>query len=172
MIELQYFEKSDFQQLINWIESPSFMLQWSGPAFEFPLTVEQLETYMENANHEYSDHLVYKVIESNEVIGHLSLGKIDRKHKSARIGKVLVGNQSRGKGIGQQMIHEVLTIAFEELHLHRVSLGVYDFNAPAMACYEKAGFRKEGLLRDIVKMGDEYWSMWEMSILENEWLKM
>lgn len=39
-------------------------------------------------------------------------------------------------------------------------------------CYEKAGFRKEGLLRDSAKIGDEYWSSREMSILENEWLKI
>ncbi len=70
------------------------------------------------------------------------------------------------------MMKEILKIAFEDLHLHRVSLGVYDFNAPAIACYEKAGFKKEGLLRDSAKIGDEYWSSWEMSIIENEWLKI
>jgi RimJ/RimL family protein N-acetyltransferase len=101
------------------------------------------------------------------------LGKIDRKNKSARVGKVLVGDKNtRGKGIGQQMIKEILKIAFDELQLHRVSLGVFDFNVSAIACYEKAGFIKEGLLRDSRKNGDEYWSLWEMSILENEWLKI
>jgi RimJ/RimL family protein N-acetyltransferase len=69
------------------------------------------------------------------------------------------------------MIKEILKIAFDELQLHRVSLGVFDFNFSAIACYEKAGFIKEGLLRDSRKNGDEYWSLWEMSILENEWLK-
>ncbi|MFS0883495.1 GNAT family N-acetyltransferase, partial [Metabacillus niabensis] len=47
-----------------------------------------------------------------------------------------------------------------------------DFNLSAIACYEKAGFIKEGLLRDSRKNGDEYWSLLEMSILENEWQKM
>ena len=38
--------------------------------------------------------------------------------------------------------------------------------------YKKAaGFIKEGLLRDSSKNGDEYWSLWEMSILEDEWMK-
>ncbi len=67
------------------------------------------------------------------------------------------------------MIEEILKIAFKELNLHRVSLGVFDFNYSAIACYEKAGFIKEGLLRDARKTGNEYWSLWEMSILENEW---
>jgi RimJ/RimL family protein N-acetyltransferase len=175
MIELQYFEQADFQQLISWIDSPAFLLQWSGPAFDYPLTEDQLENYIKNANKEDSDTLVYKVIdrETKDVIGHISLGRIDRKSNSARIGKVLVGNQDvRSKGIGQQMITAILKIAFEQLHLHRVSLGVFDFNIAAIACYENAGFIKEGLLRDSSKNGDEYWSLWEMSILEDEWLKL
>jgi RimJ/RimL family protein N-acetyltransferase len=174
MVELKYFERSDFDQLIKWVASAEFLLQWSGSQFDYPLNEAQLEQYIENANHDDSERLVYKVIdtETEEVVGHISLGKIDRKNKSARVGKVLVGeSKARSKGIGQQMIKEILKIAFDELHLHRVTLGVFDFNAPAIRCYEKAGFVKEGLHRDTNKIGDEYWSLWEMSILEDEWLK-
>ncbi len=67
------------------------------------------------------------------------------------------------------MINKILYIAFDGLGLHRVSMGVFDFNASAIRCYEKAGFIKEGLLRDARKHGDEYWSLWEMIILEDEW---
>ena len=175
MIELKYFERLDFRQLIDWVDTPQFLLQWGGPAFDYPLTVSQLEKYIENANSNKSETLIYKVIdkETGNIIGHISLGKIDRRNKSARVGKVLIGDKNaRGKGIGQQMIKEVLNIAFAELHLHRVSLGVFDFNISAIACYEKAGFIKEGLLRDTGKNGEEYWNLWEMSILENEWLQV
>jgi RimJ/RimL family protein N-acetyltransferase len=174
MIELKYFERSDFKQLINWIDSPQFLLQWGGPSFEYPLSANQLEKYVENANNDNSDTLVYKVLdkETGNVIGHISLGKIDRKNNSARVGKVLVGDKNvRGKGMGRQMMKEILKVAFEELNLHRVCLGVFDFNVSAITCYEKAGFTKEGLLRDSRKHGDEYWNLWEMSILENEWLE-
>lgn len=101
----------------------------------------------------------------------ISLSKIDRKNKSARIGKVLVAKDMRGQGIGQRMIQEILKIAFEEIKLHQVSLGVFDFNHSAIACYEKVGFQKEGLLRECRRMGDQYWSQWEMSILDDEWRK-
>ncbi|RDW21190.1 GNAT family N-acetyltransferase [Oceanobacillus chungangensis] len=172
MVELKYFERPDFEQLIYWIDSTEFLLQWGGPGFHYPLDKDQLEKYIYNANLDGSETLIYKVIdkESEDTIGHISLGKIDRKNKSARVGKVLVGDKdTRGKGIGQQMIKEILGIAFDELQLHRVSLGVFDFNVSAIACYEKAGFIKEGLHRDSRKNGNEYWSLWEMSILENEW---
>lgn len=175
MVELKYFGRSDFNQLIEWIDSPEFLLQWGGPEFDYPLNDAQLEKYIKNANNDNSESLIYKAIDTDtgRTIGHIYLGKIDRKNRSARVGKVLVGDKNaRGKGIGQQMIREILKIAFDELHLHRVSLGVFDFNVSAISCYEKAGFVKEGLLRDSRKYGDEYWTLWEMSILENEWLRI
>lgn len=174
MVEFKFFEPSNFTQLINWIDSPEFLLQWGGPNFSFPLTEQQLEKYLKDANKDNSSTLVYCVIhkETGNVIGHISLGNIDRKNKSARVGKVLVGDKNvRGEGIGQQMMAEILKVAFDELKLHRVSLGVFDFNVSAIACYEKAGLKKEGLLRDARKIGDEYWSLWEMSILEKEWMQ-
>ncbi|MDG5471217.1 GNAT family protein [Jeotgalibacillus sp. ET6] len=175
MIELRFFNRSDFQQLISWIESPAFLMQWSGPGFRFPLNEQQLDDYVKEANEYDSKAWIYTVVdeETGNAIGHISLGRIDRENKSARVGKVLLGDKSvRGRGIGQQMITEILKIAFDKLDLHRVSLGVFDFNTSAITCYEKAGFKKEGLLRDVRKMGDEYWSLWEMSILENEWREM
>jgi RimJ/RimL family protein N-acetyltransferase len=174
MIELTFFKRSDFTQLINWINTPEFLLQWGGPNFSYPLTEQQLENYLKDANKDNSTTFIYSVKhkETGNIIGHISLGNIDRKNKSARVGKVLVGDKNvRGKGIGQLMMTEILKVAFNELTLHRVSLGVFDFNLSAIACYEKAGFIKEGLLRDSRKIGDQYWNLWEMSILENEWLK-
>lgn len=173
MIELKQFTSSDFEQLIDWVDTKEFLFQWGGAnQFDYPLSKSQLSNYIENANREDSNTFAYKVVhvKSGETIGHISLSRIDRMNRSGRIGRVLIGNRNvRGQGVGQQMIEAVLKIAFEELGLHRVSLGVYDFNASAIACYEKAGFTKEGLLRDAAKVGNEYWDLYEMSILENEW---
>jgi RimJ/RimL family protein N-acetyltransferase len=174
MITLRYFVPSDFQTLIQWVDSPAFMLQWAGSSFQYPLTEAQLEDYIKDANKENASKRIFSVVheDTNKVIGHISLTKIDQRNKSARIGRVLVGDERyRGQGIGEIMIKEILKIAFDELKLHRVHLGVFDFNLSAIVCYEKAGFKKEGVLRDTCKHEDTYWSQWEMSILKEEWLK-
>ncbi len=67
-------------------------------AFTYPLNDQQLEQYIESTN-----TLAFKVIDedSKEVIGHISLGQIDNINRSARIGKVLVGDtKMRGRSIG------------------------------------------------------------------------
>lgn len=53
-----------------------------------------------------------------------------------------------------------------------MTLGVFDFNTPAIHCYEKVGFVKEGMLRDARKNGDNYWNLIEMGILEDEWRRI
>ncbi|OOZ81213.1 GNAT family N-acetyltransferase [Bacillus cereus] len=167
LIKLESLKRSNFKQLINWIDSEEFLIQWSGNAFTYPLNEQQLENYIESSN-----TLAFKVIdeESKKVVGHISLGQIDNINKSARVGKVLVGDtKMRGRSIGKHMMKAVLQVAFEELKLHRVTLGVYDFNTSAISCYEKIGFIKEGLLRESKKVGETYWNLWEMSMLEYEW---
>ena len=62
--------------------------------------------------------------------------------------------------------------AFEILKLHRLSLNVFSFNKRAEKCYLKAGFKREGVLRDAVINGNEYADDILMSILESEWAEL
>lgn len=151
---------------MEWVDSPELLLQWGGPAFQFPLDHKQLDDYVNLA-----DNYVFKVVDSDtsRTVGHISLGKVDLNNESARIGKVFVSPSERGNGIGEQMVDAILSFSFNELQLHKVSLGVFDFNHAAIRCYEKAGFKKDGLLRDHRKIKNEFWNLYEMSLLQSEW---
>ena len=173
MIRLEHFERSDFQQLIDWINNEALLINWSGSLFSFPLTTASLEWYINDTNVPHkSDAFVYKAVdtETGKVVGHISLGGLSWKNRSARITRVLVGNTAEyGKGICQEMTKAALKIGFEELGLHRISLGVYEDNKAALNCYLKSGFSIEGVSRDILWVKDCYLSMIEMGILETEW---
>lgn len=173
MIRLESFERSDFQQLIDWVDSEELLIQWCGSLFSFPLTMHSLEWYIRDTNViNESDAFVYKAVdtETGKMVGHISLGGLSWKNRSSRISRVLVGKEDRyKKGIGQQMTKAVLKIGFEELGLHRIGLGVYNNNKPAINTYLKCGFNIEGVSRDILLYNGEYLSMVEMAILEDEW---
>ena len=172
MIRLVHFQESDFDQLIEWIYDEEILIKWCGSLFKFPLTRESLSWYIKSTNIVgESEAFVYKAIdEEGNVVGHISLGGLSYKNRSARVTRVLVGNNAqRGKGCCQSMIKEILKVAFEELKLHRVSLGVYNDNEPALKCYLKTGFVIEGINRDVLWYKEKWWSLMEMSILENEW---
>lgn len=74
-----------------------------------------------------------------------------------------------GKIIGSWATEVTRDFAFEELHLHRLELDVYSFNPRAEKVYLKAGFKREGILRDAVMDGGKYADDILMSILEDEW---
>lgn len=172
MIKLEPFESSDFQQLINWIDTEELLIKWSGSLFSFPLTIESMKWYQRNTNVPgKSDAFVFKAfeIETGEVVGHISLGGLSWKNRSSRISRVLVSPHTQQKGICQQMTKAVLKIGFEELGLHRIGLGVYENNKAALNCYLKSGFNIEGVSRDILWYNGEFLSMVEMAILEDEW---
>lgn len=172
MIRLEKFGQNDFKQLQSWVNDEELLTIWSGNLFTFPLTDKSLDWYVKDTNiNEKSDAFVYKAVDDSGItIGHISLGSISWKNRSARLTRVLIGNTGeRGKGCCQQMVKAVLQIAFNELNLHRVSLGVYNNNLAATKCYEKSGFIMEGVSRDIMWYKNKWWSMIEMSVLENEW---
>lgn len=173
MIKLEYFERGDFDKLMEWIQDDELLMNWSGSLFSYPLSVEGLEWYIEDVNDmDTSDVFVYRAVDAanGNMVGHISLGGISKKNRSGRISRVLVGNPNdHGKGYCRDMVLAVLKIGFEELKLHRISLGVYDFNIAAIKCYQKAGLTIEGTTRDSLWFKDKWWSLVEMSILEEEW---
>lgn len=167
MIRLQPFTEADYDRLIGWIKSEEELIQFAGSIFHFPITHQQLQFYRMPPHRQ-----IYKVVEaeSGEIIGHGEIGNIQKENGSAVLCRLLIGEEKhRGKGYGGELVRQLLMLCFDSLKLHRVELNVYDFNAAAIACYEKQGFVKEGLMRDATRVGDKYWSTWRMSILENEW---
>ncbi|UCZ54231.1 GNAT family N-acetyltransferase [Bacillus shivajii] len=177
MIELKPFTKKDFPLLLNWINKTSakFLMKWSGSTFTFPLTEKQLKNYTCRANKDESDTFIFTALlkDTGRPIGHIAIRKIDYQHRSARLGKVLIGDEKdRGKGYTKMMIYDALSFAFDTLNLHRVSLGVFDNNNHAKQIYERFGFKTEGYFRDFRFVDGEYWGMYEMSLLQHEWLEI
>jgi len=172
MIRLEYFTRNDFTDLMGWINNEEILMNWSGALFSFPLRQSSMEWYIEDVNDmANSEAFVYKAVDdtTGKTVGHISLGGISKKNRAGRISRVLVAPEYQGNGYCRQMVSAVLKIGFEDLKLHRICLGVYDFNKAAISCYKKAGLAIEGTNRDCLLFKGEWWTLVEMSILEEEW---
>jgi RimJ/RimL family protein N-acetyltransferase len=167
---LRPFGRADFDQLIADGGSPEFLFQWAGPLFTHPLDRAQLERYLLTGLGNPPSSLLFTALDqAGAPVGHIELTRIDRRNLCATVARVLVYAGHRGQGIGREMLTQALRVGFDDLGLHRVELLVFDFNQPAIRAYEHAGMKIEGLLRDVRKVGDGYWSVYQMSILEAEW---
>lgn len=169
VINLEPMILEDLEQVLEWNKNytPEFLLQWSGD-FEYPLTREQLIEFY-NFGRIGSGRFSYKIIEACHAIGIITL-QLYREKNTGTIVKFLIGEESkRGRGIGQKALTNMVDRGFTNFSLRRIKLYVFNFNYPAIRCYEKVGFVKERLLKGVRKVGDNYWDMFEMSIFEDEW---
>ena len=169
-LQLRRFERADFPRLLAEAVSPEFLQQWAGGLFVYPLDVAQLERYLLTAVGDPPSNRLYTALdEAGQPVGHIELARIDRRNRSASVARVLVFAERRGQGYGSALLTQALRVGFDELGLHRIELVVFDFNRPAVAAYQRAGMVIEGHLRDVRLMGDGYWSVYQMSMLETDW---
>ena len=109
------------------------------------------------------------VAPDGRIVGESVINEIDWELRCANFRICLYRHIERGRGIGTWATEVTRDFAFETLRLYRLSLDVYAFNSRAERVYAKAGFRREGVLRDAVRDGDAYADVILMSLLEDEW---
>ena len=171
-ISLATFEATDAPRLIAWIDSQLTLRAWAGSLFAFPLDEEQCNAYLASAQPPAPSRAIFKAlnVETDEVVGHVELDGFDWENRSGFICRVLVGDDNhRGQGIGRAIVRAACSLAFNELKLHRLAIGVLATNAAAIRCYEHCGFQIEGCYRDLVNYDGQYQSMITMSLLSHEW---
>ena len=112
-----------------------------------------------------------RTLAEDKHIGFLILW-VDLIHNDAWVGVGIGDRDFWGRGYGTDVMKLCLQYAFTELNVHRVSLGLLEYNPRALRAYEKAGFRFEGRTRqDVMREGKRFDSLW-MGILREEWMQM
>ena len=74
----------------------------------------------------------------------------------------------RSKGYGTEAMKLFLNFLFNEAGLRKVKLNVFTFNKRAVRCYEKSGFKVEGICRQEIYRYGEYHDNFAMSITRDE----
>lgn len=106
---------------------------------------------------------LYVAIDVDEVLaGYTFLDQIDWGHRHANETGILVSNADYwGMGLGRAAFGRLLMHGFDDLNLHRASLGVLEENLRAVRSYETLGFRLEGKRRESLLLD----SGWEDTLM-------
>ena len=172
MLELQKFESPDFDRLISWIPDERFLGQWAGRLFIWPLDKTQLAKYLEETEGAKPKRYAFKAIciSDKKVVGHIEVDLVDYEKSIGTLSRVLIGDpEDRGKGYGTEMIKLAIDFAFNKISLSRIELAVFDFNGPAISCYEKLGFKKHAFR--VVEFGSESWNSISMRLAREDHAK-
>jgi RimJ/RimL family protein N-acetyltransferase len=123
-----------------------------------PVSAKALEAEMEE-DLEERDSITFVVhtLDGDKAIGFVSLNAISWNNRDAWVGIGLWDADYRGKGYGTDAMRLVLRYAFTELNLHRVTLGVFEYNPRAQRSYQKAGFTLEGRVRQELNRNGQRW---------------
>ena len=168
MIRLEPFTESDFDTFIRWIDSKELLIQIAGVIFTYPLTTDQLQKYLDDKK----SH-AFNIVDapSNKIIGHSEIIVVD--DVMCKLDKVIIGEPTaRGKGVGLQIIQELLKYSFQELNAQIVELNVYDWNIAGLKCYKKAGFTLNPEKTQFTQLDGVTWTALNMIIDRERWLSV
>lgn len=104
-------------------------------------------------------------------IGCTYLRDINLVYRKAEYGVFLGEEDTRGKGIGKEILLLTMQFAFEQLHLHKVFARALADNPASIHCFLNSGFCKEATLRDDVYVDGEYRDVVFVGMLEEDYEK-
>jgi RimJ/RimL family protein N-acetyltransferase len=112
-----------------------------------------------------------RTLDGDRMIGAIALADVQWVHRTAMFGiGIGIGEREyRGKGYGSDAIRLILRYAFEELNLYRVWTHTISFNQAAMRCFERAGFKKEGVGRGVIEREGRRFDLVYYGMLRDEW---
>jgi [ribosomal protein S5]-alanine N-acetyltransferase len=169
-IYLRPIDREDAAQLQAFMNDPE-VTQTLG-AYR-PLSMQRELDFIEQTNKDKNQVWLGIVLKQDDrLIGTVALRAIQGKDRKADFGIKIGFKEEWNKGYGTEATKLIVRHGFETLNLNKVWLKVFEYNARAMRAYEKAGFSREGLLRqDDYRMG-RYWDTVIMGILREDWNKL
>jgi len=164
---LRALEHDDLAHFVRWVNEPQarrFL------AIRYPLSMTEEEGWWQNFSASKNNYIYAIEAQDGTYIGNIGLHDVEPENRRAMLGIVIGDHAYWGEGYGSDAIRAMLRWAFDYLNLHRVYLSVYAYNKRAIRCYEKCGFRHEGIMREARYSAGQYHDEWLMGILRREFL--
>ena len=96
--------------------------------------------------------ILYKIIYEKKSIGIIEISKINNFHKTCEFTYMIGEKEYWNKGIGTKFITLALKIAFNNLSMEKVNVGIYGNNKGSEKILMKNGFKREGKLQNYYKI--------------------
>ena len=167
-VTLRAIDRTSLPTFVRWFNDPDVIRHLT---LHLPMSLAQEERWFEQQLPDNSKHIFGIETEDRVHFGNIGLHDLNWNNRNTELGITIGEKEYWSQGYGTDAVLTLLRFAFEELHLHRVSLIVYDHNDRAKCCNEKCRFRYEGRNREEWFSGGKYHDELSMSILGSEFHK-
>jgi ribosomal-protein-alanine N-acetyltransferase len=157
--------EDSFQSYFEWFSDQDVM-RFLEVRFNPPASIFELENFVTSINE--SEHSIMAGIflnNTNDHIGNVKIGSIDKNHSTANIGYLIGERSAWGKGYASQAIRLVVGYAFSDLNLIKVTAGCSQGNEGSLKALLKAGFTQEGFLASQLIMDGQRRGVYQMGII-------
>ncbi|WP_261809929.1 GNAT family N-acetyltransferase [Levilactobacillus humaensis] len=168
LVHLTEMRDGDAEWLQDTQWEPGLLRNLSADAFH-PWTAAE---YAELAAEPDRDDKFFFMVRANAddgLLGWVILDDVQFKNRRADLGIALPVASDRGQGFGTDTLDTILSFAFNELGLHKVTLNVNANNFPAIHAYAAVGFVREGINREAVFQDGQWVDLYQYGILVDEW---
>jgi RimJ/RimL family protein N-acetyltransferase len=168
LVRLRALEPTDAERAFQFINDRE-VTQFLMARYPWSLAAER-DFVTESAKRiEFGDvRLAIETKEDRVHIGMCGLHRARPEDRNAELG-IMIGDKSYWNGgYGTDAMMTLLRLGFEQMNLHKVALGVFDFNERAQAVYRRCGFVEEGRFREEVFQDGRYVDVVRMSVLRRE----
>lgn len=167
LVRLRAMEPTDAERLYEWIndhEVTHYLMA------RYPYSLEFEKDWLAGAAKGNDFGEVRLAIETKDGvhIGNCGLHRGRPEDRHAELGIMIGEKDYQSNGYGTDAVMTLVRFAFEQMNLNKVSLGVFEFNERAQACYRKCGFVEEGRAREEYFQDGRYWDIVRMGVLRRE----
>ncbi|MCO6186822.1 GNAT family N-acetyltransferase [Rhizobium sp. L1K21] len=137
------------------------------------LTRQAFRLRIERNEHEYSNGSAIPLFifskQEGALLGGITIGQIRRGAAQCCMIGYWMGEQYAGQGHMRASLTLVIHHIFERLQLHRIEAACIPDNERSLALLEKAGFQREGALREYLKINGRWRDHVLLSLLASEY---
>jgi [ribosomal protein S5]-alanine N-acetyltransferase len=154
-LRLRQFRPDDAEAMHECFADPEAMRFWNTPVHTKRIETERAVQRFINCTPSYYRFWAVADAKTDRCLGLVNYHDGHVRNKRVSIGYI-VNPANYRQGIATEAVAAMLRFCFDELRLHRLQAFIHPDNAPSRALVEKLGFRREGLLRDNLRVGDEW----------------
>jgi RimJ/RimL family protein N-acetyltransferase len=160
-VNLRIVEKEDLPLLSEWFNSPDFAGTYN------PLVAQESKTDVEKDYGKLGSEKAWFLITKKDGnrIGYLGMGLLGPYWE---IGYVLISSE-RGKGYCTEAAQIAVDYLFMSKDIVRIQAVTNVDNIPSQRVLEQAGFVREGTLRKVSHVRQEWGDVYVYSVLREEW---
>jgi ribosomal-protein-alanine N-acetyltransferase len=154
-LRLRQFRVEDVEAMHECLANPEAMRFWNTPVHTKRIETERAVLRFIDCTPSYYRFWAVADAVTDRWLGLVNYHDGHIRNKRVAIGYIVDPARQR-QGIATEAVSAMLEFCFGELGLHRVQAFIHPENAASRALAEKLGFRCEGLLRDNLRVADDW----------------